>query len=404
MKIKELYSRCDRHLLVILGILLATGLLLIYSADNSTGNFSHFNRQLIFLGLGIVLLILSSSSSLSFYSQISGVFYLMCLIGLVSVKFFGVSSFGAKRWIEFMGLKAQPSEPAKLAFIIFLARLLGQLRMDELGFKSVFITAAVCIPMAGLVYIQPDLGTSTIFPAVGMIMLAWAGLPLWFFVMGAIPIIGIFFKPLPWLVGLGVGLGLIYLWRAGIKWYYMLGVLLLTCGSAILAPQLWDHLKPYQKERIISFLNPENDPRRSGYQILQSKVAIGSGGIWGKGYLKGTQTQRRFIPQRHTDFIFAILGEELGWVGASGVLFLFYSFLRRGIKIAREAKSGFASLVAIGVVGLVGYHLLVNVGMATGLLPVTGLPLPFLSYGGSFLLTMMMATGLLLSVSIYKQE
>lgn len=404
MTIREKFNRCDRPIIYLALILCAIGLLAIYSAVNATGNYDHFYRQMAYFGMGVLLMLLVSFTPLHYIYQGALWLYVASLLGLVAVDVLGVTTLGAQRWLNVFGMKVQPSEPAKIGFIVLLARLLGQLRADELGFKSVVLWLLLFLPVSALVYLQPDLGTSTVFPAVGLMMLAWAGLPLWFFISGAIPFMAIFLKPLSFWPLIPIGAGLFYLWRTGVRWVIIGAVVIAAAGSAYLAPQLWEHLKPYQKDRLTSFLQPEKDARRSGYQVLQSKVAIGSGGLWGRGYLKGTQSQLRFLPQQHTDFIFAIVGEELGLVGASALLGLFYYLLWRGVQVARRAKSAFAGLVAIGAVSLIAYHVVINIGMTLGLLPVTGLPLPFISYGGSFLWTALTATGLVVSVSIFRQE
>jgi rod shape determining protein RodA len=166
----------------------------------------------------------------------------------------------------------------------------------------------------------------------------------------------------------------------------------------------WNHLEPYQQRRLTTFLNPTADPLGAGYQIIQSKVAIGSGGIIGRGYLKGTQTQLRFLPQQHTDFIFALAGEELGFVGISILMGLLFALVWRGYSIAAATKNPFMGLVSSGLVTMIAYHSIVNIGMVAGILPVTGLPLPFLSYGGSFLLTCLVSTGIILSTGLHRRE
>jgi len=188
------------------------------------------------------------------------------------------------------------------------------------------------------------------------------------------------------------------------KW---LGMVLLAavCLLAIFAaPRAWNHLQPYQQKRLTTFLDPADDPLGSGYQVIQSKVAIGSGGVGGAGFLKGTQTQLRFLPQQHTDFIFALAGEEFGLLGTSAVILMFLLYGWRGIRIANRSRSQFAGLIAAGITTMIIYHACINIGMAIGMLPVTGIPLPFLSYGGSFLITCLMNTGILLSTGLYRRE
>ncbi|MBM3328310.1 MAG: rod shape-determining protein RodA [Calditrichaeota bacterium] len=394
----------DRWLLIATFLLTGIGLLLIYSADHALGNSSHFDKQLLFAGVGLGLMLMLALTPLRLYYVWSVAFYLLMLAALLFVDIAGDEHLGARRWLSIGGFSLQPSEPAKLAMIIMAARLLGQLRHDELGWKSLVLLFVVMFPPLMLVMAQPDLGTSTVFVATSVSILGWSGLPMWYFLVAALPFISLFAATLPYISLPLVAVGFALLWRSGMKWVGTILMVGLCVAAAFAAPMAWNRLEPYQQKRLTTFLDPEADPLGSGYQVIQSKVAVGSGGIFGSGYLKGTQTQLRFLPQQHTDFIFALAGEEFGLLGTTTVMLLILIYGWRGLRIAWRARTQFAALVAVGMTGLVAYHAVINIGMALGMLPVTGLPLPFLSYGGSFLLTCLAATGVLLSVGVHRRE
>jgi rod shape determining protein RodA len=298
----------------------------------------------------------------------------------------------------------QPSEFAKLALIVTLAKLLS-MRTAKDPRTLIPVAMHVGIPFA-LIFKQPDLGTALVFTAITIGMLFWAGLPgAWLFVLAS-PILSLATSAIGWPLWLAylIVLGL-WCWRffrshLGIK----IGVMAMNVVGAFAIPVVWGMLKPYQRQRLVVFMNPEGDPLGSGYHIIQSKVAIGSGGLWGKGLFQGTQTQLHFIPEQHTDFIFSVIGEELGFIGCLGLIALFVFLAWRGIVIAQRAKDDFGSLMAVGVVSMFLFHVFVNIGMTTGIMPVTGIPLPFISAGGTSLLTNMAAVGLILSVSIRRRK
>ncbi|SEJ91135.1 rod shape determining protein RodA [Propionispira arboris] len=287
--------------------------------------------------------------------------YIFNLVMLVAVMVLGQSALGAQRWIQIGPITLQPSEFSKIIMIISLAAILE----DKIGKLNTFkdllpIAAYLGVPFL-LVLKQPDLGTSLVFLAifVGMIFAAGVNLRLLAMIFGA--------------------------------------------GIACL-PVLWHFLKDYQKMRIMVFMDPNVDPLGSGYHIIQSKIAIGSGMLFGKGLFGGTQSQLNFLPENHTDFIFAVVGEELGFVGAAILLILYLILLYRGVKIAREASDNFGMLLAVGISSMLAFHVLVNVGMTTGIMPVTGIPLPLMSYGVSSLTTNMMSIGILLNIYMRRQK
>lgn len=393
----------DLGLLLITISLIGIGLLLIYSAGHAKGDISHFNRQLIISIAGIIIMIALAFIPPRVFYALAYVLFGLSVLLLIMVLAAGVVGLGAKRWLILGGFHLQPSEPAKIGFILAASRFLADWR-ESAGLKMVLIIAALGIPVTLIVLAQPDLGTSTVFPIIAFALLAWYGLPLKFFVMFFLPVVSFFIILKPWLVIPFVLAGLVWLKKKGCNWV-LVGCLGLTCiGASFAAPFAWNRLEPYQKKRLTTFLDPSADPLGAGYQVIQSRVAIGSGGLTGMGLLKGTQTQLRFLPQQHTDFIFSLAGEELGFIGTSLIVFLYSLVGWRGFRAAARIKNQFIGLVAAGLTTMIMYHCVVNIGIAMGNLPVTGLPLPFLSYGGSFLLTCAAAVGVILSAGIHRRD
>ena len=284
--------------------------------------------------------------------------YGLNILLLVLVLGIGEVRGGAQRWLTVGGLTIQPSEFAKVTAILALARFLGSQREKERPLWRVLLgTAALLgVPMA-LILKEPNLGTASIFAAIGAAMLAAWGVPVRFF-----------------LIGLGAG--------------------------AVLIPLGWEHLADYQRSRLMVFLNPNLDPLGAGYTVIQSRIAIGSGGWWGKGWLAGTQNQLNFLPERHTDFIFSVIGEEWGLLGTTLCLGLFALLFHRGYRMAAQTRDPYGRLLIVGLVTLLATHTIVNTAMAMGLAPVVGLPLPLISYGGSWLVTCLAALGMILSVGL----
>ncbi len=390
-------------LLVTLG-LIGIGLVLIYSSDHAQGSLSHFNKQLYFALFGLILMGSVAAIPGRVYYALTYVIYGMSVASLLLVMVLGIVGLGAKRWLALGGIQIQPSEFAKLAFILVLARLLSRRHSQYYGWKLVGIVVVVGSLLMGPILLQPDLGTSTVFGVIGISLLAWYGLSMTVFIQMLIPFLSLFVWVSPWFVIPMILGGFGWLWGAGMRWIGVVVLSILCIGATIAAPVAWNQLKPYQQKRLTIFLDPAADPLGAGYQVIQSQVAIGSGGITGQGYLKGTQTQLRFLPEQHTDFIFALMGEEFGFFGASTVILLIGIYCWRSFWIAQRAKNEFMQYVAVGMGTLVLYHSIVNIGMATGYLPVTGLPLPFLSYGRSFLMTCMIGTGLTLSAGLYRKD
>jgi len=398
-RFKELNGKLLLTILLLLGISLA----LIYSAGNAREDYSHFNKQLVFVCIGIVVLFGAMYIPPRMYYALAYLAYGFSILLLILVLFSGVFGLGAKRWIIIGGFTLQPSEPAKLAFILAVSRLMADWR-DYAGWKLIGAFAMLALPVTLLVLIQPDLGTSTVFVILSAALLAWFGLPIKYYLVMLLPVFSMLYHLSPAIIGSIALVGLVWLKRTGMNWVWI-ACIAIVCGFATMAaPVAWDQLEPYQKKRLTTFMNPGADPLGSGYQVIQSQVAIGSGGFTGMGYLKGAQTQLRFLPEQHTDFIFSLAGEEFGFIGTSLILFLYSLIGWFGFRAAALIKNQFMSLVAAGMTVMILYHSVINIGMTLGNLPVTGLPLPFLSYGGSFMLSCLLAAGMILSASLYRRE
>ncbi|MFH1862471.1 MAG: rod shape-determining protein RodA [bacterium] len=386
--------------------LVVLGLILLSSTSKETlnGGSNYFERQFSYAIVGLFLMIAMMALSPRVHFSFAYWIYGICCLILVSVLVWGKIVKGAESWMQLGSFTFQPSEPAKIGLVLALARLFSHNRFDIRKFpsllKAILLTA---IPLA-LVMAQPDFGTAIVFGLVFLFMIIAAGIPVLHFFFLISPLLAVLasFHALSFLV-LAIIL-IILAWRARIRLFVTVLLILGVLGIGMSAPQMWNQLKPYQQKRLISFLHPEADPKGSGYQVIQSKVAIGSGGLWGKGLGKGSQTQLKFLPEQHTDFIFSVVGEELGLLGSSLVLVLFGIFIIRGYRNASRIRSQYSAFVSSGLCSMIAAHIFINIGMATGIMPVTGLPLPFLSYGGSFLWTTMISTGLILGIQYRWKE
>jgi rod shape determining protein RodA len=338
------------------------------------------------------------------------IIYGLTNLSLLIVIFIGTSALGAQRWITIGGFNVQPSEFAKLGIIVTLAAILSDRAASTLPVfvRTLVITA---VPWA-LVFIQPDLGTSLVFGAITLGVLYWGNAnPGWLLLLVSPLVSAILFNLItlsPWFIGL-VAIWVVLMgvvgWRT-LPWHRFgaAGALVVNLVGGELGHIAWGFLKDYQKDRITLFLDPDKDPLGGGYHLIQSRIAIGAGELWGRGLTKGTQTQLNFIPEQHTDFIFSAIGEELGFVGSFLVLLAFWVICLRIIIIAQNARDNFGSLLAIGVLSMLVFQVVVNVSMTIGLAPVTGIPLPWLSYGRSALLTNFIAIGLVQSVANFRQR
>lgn len=309
-----------------------------------------------------VLMLLVAATPMRVLLQYAYVIYFVCVLALIVVDVIGHIGMGAQRWLKLGGFTIQPSEIMKLAVILALARYYHSLALEDIRrFASLIPPLLILAVPAVLVLRQPNLGTTVIMVATGGIMM----------------------------------------FMAGVQWRYFIGVIV---GGLASAPVAWHFLHDYQKRRVLTFLDPQQDPLGAGYNILQSMIAVGSGGLFGKGYMQGTQGQLNFLPEKQTDFIFTILAEEWGFIGSMALLVLYGLLMVAGLSIALSSRSGFGALVAAGVVAFIFMHVFINVAMVMGLLPVVGLPLPFLSFGGSIMFSTMLGMGLLLNADINRGQ
>jgi rod shape determining protein RodA len=400
----------DWPMLFATGVLLVIGLATVYSATTVPGAHQGlWTRQLVWMMVALAAAWVAISLHYRAHDSLAYPLYLLSLVMLVAVLLFGTTAYGAKRWLELGPLRFQPSEIAKIATVFVLARRLSQPKIDLSRLRDWFPSLLLALVPFALVAEEPDLGTSLSFPAILIAMFYWAGMPAGTLVLGLSPgltlILSFILDPrsLAFWLALGVGLTtMIVLLRPGRVLLVM--ALLLNLGVAFAMPIVKERLHDYQLRRIETFLNPDQDPQGAGYQIIQSRIAIGSGGVLGKGWLKGTQKGLSFLPMRHTDFIFAVIGEERGLVGTLTVVLLYALIILRGYRLAVVARNGFASLLAVGLVTAFFFQVMVNLLMTIGWAPVTGLPLPLLSYGGTALVVNCIQLGLLQNVALRRQE
>jgi rod shape determining protein RodA len=307
---------------------------------------------------------------------------------------------GTKSWIALGNLRlGQPAELAKLAVILMLSRWLAGVREPPATLRDLIPPCVIAGVPCFLVVLQPDLGSAIVFIAILFCMLLWAGTKPSLLVLLASPAIGLAlaFSTVAWGIWLAILAGLLLWWRPYL--WEGLAVVAANVAMGVFALPMWNKLAPYQQNRLLAFLNPEVDPRATGWHVIQSKVAVGSGGLFGKGFTLGTQKRLAFLPAQHTDFIFSVVGEELGFVGVVVALTLFAGLIFVLLRIARKATDPFSSLCVFGIAGMLFVHIFENVGMTINLMPITGIPLPFFSYGGSFLLACSVGVGIALRVA-----
>ena len=347
----------DLPLLVGLLLLCGYGLVILYSASGE--NLVQLERQVIRLTLAFVVMLAVAQINPTTLWRWSPWLYILGLAMLIAVLMFGEVGKGAQRWLDLGFIRFQPSEMVKLAVPLMIAWYLAEARLPP-NWRRLAVAAIMIVLPVLLIAKQPDLGTALLVASAGIFVL----------------------------------------FLAGISWRLIGG--LFVAGAAA-APVVWYLMRDYQRQRVLTFLDPENDPLGAGYHIIQSKIAIGSGGLYGKGWLNGTQSQLDFLPERHTDFIFAVLSEEFGLIGVLVLLALYLFIIGRGLYIATRAQDTFTRLLA-GALTLVFFvYLFVNTGMVTGLLPVVGVPLPLVSYGGTSLVTLMAGFGMLMSIHTHRR-
>ena len=315
----------------------------------------YLTRQLAWIGAGALLFLVLFSIDYQRLALLALPLYAVSLALLVLVMFVGQVRGGARSWFGVGGFGIQPSELAKIGTAVLLARYLAGLEGEYLRLREIAIASVIVLVPMGLLVLQPDLGGALMYlPMLGAMLLV-AGIKKRYLIIAAVTLS----------VGAGIG---------------------------------WGFMHPYQRDRVLTFLNPERDPLGAGYQVRQSKIAVGSGELLGRGYMQGTQSQLRFLPARHTDFIFAVLAEEWGFLGVAFVLFLYGTFLFGCAEVAARARDRLGLLLVVGFLATFGFHILYNTGMVVGLVPITGIPLPFLSYGGSFTMFCFAALGMVLGV------
>jgi len=381
------------------------GILLIYAAtyySSSPETQSIYMKQLIWLGVGLTVCFGVYFLPLKIHEAFSFVYYFVIIIVLLVL--IAASEGETARWFRLGGFNIQPSELAKFAVVLALSRYMAFQKAKPGDLLWVFVIIFVIAVPAGLVLIQPDLGSSLVFFAIFIAMLFWSGLPLGRIILIISPIISLVcaFHWFSWAVFFFLLLILVFVSRLKV----LQGSFFITVGLAVgmITPIMWNKLHDYQKIRIISFLDPGQDPRGAGYQIIQSKITVGAGGLFGQGFLQGTQTKLNFLPEQHTDFIFSVLAEQFGFIGCLIILILFSWIIYRGLAIALKARNQFYSYAACGLTAVLVFQVIINIGMTVGLLPVTGLPLPFMSYGGSSLVFFWAIIGFLLAVNRDWQE
>ena len=361
LSIREKIFSLDFKLIFLILLLGIISIFAMYSTERGVFGYyteSHVYRFFIFF----LIFILISFIDIKFWFKFSYLFYILVLILLIGVKFFGITASGSTRWINLFFINLQPSELMKVALIIFLARYYNRLPSTDVNKLKYLIqpSFALFIPVA-LVITQPDLGTAL-------------------------------------LIAFG---GIFVVWLAGLRMKFFIYTLF---GFICFAPVVIAFLKPYQKLRILTFLNPERDPLGAGYQLIQSKIAIGSGGFTGKGFLKGSQSYLDYLPEKHTDFIFTLFSEEFGFIGSISLLIIYSLIIYRVILIGNMAKNNFSKLYCYGFAAAFFSYVTVNMAMVLGLLPIVGAPLPIMSYGGSAMLAIMIGLGVAMSCKIHSQS
>ncbi|MGM0413629.1 MAG: rod shape-determining protein RodA [Bacillota bacterium] len=370
---KKLLKHINVYIPILVLSLIIIGLFIISSATGvADGNHQAFLRtQVAAAVLGIILIILMLFFDYRILKDYDVIIYILTIIMLGFIFVLGITVSGGRRWLSIGPVNFQPSEVSKIFMIIFLAAYLDRNKNKLNKLKDFFKSLLFILPPFILIILQNDLGTSLVLLFIFVVMYYGAGGKL---------------KHLLMIFGGG----------------FLIVVLIIT--SHVIFETPLPFLQQYQLNRLIAFVNPDIDPYGIGYNIIQSKIAVGSGMITGRGFLAGTQTQLNFLPEKHTDFIFAVLAEEFGFIGVAVVLIIYLLLLLQILKVAARAKDGFGQLIAIGVLGLFLFHILENVGMVLGIMPITGIPLPFLSYGGSSMVISLIAIGLVININMRRKK
>lgn len=408
------YQKFDWLLFFCWLALTAIGLIAIYSATQGpVSDFlpssiqDNFSKQLIWVGISFLILILVQFTAPRTFQQVAYLLYAFCIALMIVTLFFGTRINGAKSWITFAGIGFQISELAKISTILAVANFLTSRRnisAERLG--TALIAVGIILLPTMLILLQNDTGTALVLLSLIPIMLFWSGLPRGISLFIISPAIIGYFAVLEWYWGIIAAVvvtGLVFIIQKRV-WLTVTSLLIgiILVGSVHVA--LYKVLEPHQRDRIEAFTNPSFDPQGAGWNVIQAKTAIGSGGLTGKGFMQGTQTQLRFLPEQWTDFIYCVIGEEFGFVGASIVIILFLIMLMRLLNIGGSHNHPFAQLVIVGVTFILFVHIFINVGSAMGLLPVIGIPLPFISYGGSAFLSNTFMLAVCLNMDMYHRD
>lgn len=399
-------ARHERPLLLAVLALLIPGVLTLYSAgatDFPTIAAGMWQRQLVWLGIGIIGAALTFRVSPRILEWLTPLIYGLAILVLLITLVVGTgagSAASSRSWLTVGGVRlGQPAEFAKLATILMLARHLAANRVPPGTLRELVPSGVIVAVPLLLIAAQPDLGSALVFVGIWFAMLFWVGVSPWLLLFVASPLISLVLTASTGLWGAWiVGLTLLLLW---LRPYVVEGLAVWSANvfMGVVALRLWTGLAPHQKNRILSFINPEIDPRSAGWNVIQSKVAVGSGGWLGNGFTQGTQKRLAFLPAQHTDFIYAVYAEEFGFRGVVLALGVFTFFFLTMLRIAQRALDPFSSVMVAGVAGMFLTHVVEGIGMTVGLLPVTGIPLPFFSYGGSFAVICLLGVGLTLRVA-----
>lgn len=347
-------------------------------------------RQSLWFGLALLAFTALVRVPLRWIEWIAVPAYVISIVLLGITLIIGTgagTAVGVRSWIDLGFIGFQPSEVAKLATILIVARVLSQREAPLTSLKDLLVPSILVGLPLGLVVLQPDVGTAIAFVGIMFAMLFWAGAPVALLVLIASPVVGLFlsYDTRIWSFYILALIGFLFFYRYRLFLFESVALVVANFASATIARPLWNSLATYQQNRILVYLDPEIDPRGAGYQIIQSKVAIGSGGVMGQGFTLGSQKRYDFLPEQHTDFIFSVIGEELGFLGVALAIIVFTYVLSRMVHLAEKSTDPFAGLVLLGIFGAWLIHVFVNIGMTVGVLPITGIPLPFVSYGGTFL-------------------
>jgi len=401
------YRNLDWKLILSALLLSLIGIVMIYSAqyDPATGSSMNFYiKQIIWLVMALVVFALVARIPLRFLDLSAYPFYALSLLLLALVLVIGETRMGASRWFALGPLSLGPADIAKLAMVLVLSRYLAHTKLPPESKRRLAFSALLVGVPAMLIMKQPDLGTSLVCVAVLASLWFWAGLSPYYLALVFSPFVSLIaaFHWITWIIYLVILIIFVLLLRPGLLFAF--AIVTINLGFGMITPFIWNHFADYQKLRVLTFLDPGRDPKKAGYQIIQSKIAVGSGGLLGKGYLEGSQSQLKFLPERHTDFIFSVLGEEFGFWGTTIVILIFGYLFYRCIRIAARCRSRFASNLAWGALTILFFQFYVNVGMTFGLMPVTGLPLPFVSYGGTSLLLSWALIGIIVLADYNRTE